>query len=144
MTAIQGFFGEYRWLSNFYLVDVDYNFIVYPSAEHAYQASKTFSVKEKMEIADMARPGSAKKKGSTFVLPKSWDQHKLVIMRDIVTIKFNNEFLRKKLLATGTADIIETNRWGDDFWGVCSSAGQNHLGKIIMSVRRELQEEHGG
>jgi predicted NAD-dependent protein-ADP-ribosyltransferase YbiA (DUF1768 family) len=26
------------------------------------------------------------------------------------------------------------------FWGVCRGKGENHLGKIIMDVRKEIQE----
>jgi predicted NAD-dependent protein-ADP-ribosyltransferase YbiA (DUF1768 family) len=39
-NKIQGFFGEYRWLSNFWPVKIHFEEKTYPSVEHAYQAAK--------------------------------------------------------------------------------------------------------
>lgn len=54
-------------------------------------------------------------------------------------VKFRNPELRDKLVATGDAEIVEGNWWGDKFWGVCRGVGENHLGKILMRIRTELQ-----
>ena len=57
-----------------------------------------------------------------------------------------HEELRKKLLATGDAYIVEGNHWHDNFWGNCSCSrcdrlvGQNHLGKILMLIRKRISE----
>ena len=37
---IKGFFGGYRWLSNFHVCDVMFEGDLYPSSENAYQAAK--------------------------------------------------------------------------------------------------------
>lgn len=29
----------------------------------------------------------------------------------------------------------------DTFWGICRGEGENHLGKLIMEVRKEIMEE---
>lgn len=67
---------------------------------------------------------------------------KVQIMKDIIYQKFKqNELLKWNLLATKDKELIEGNTWGDTFWGICNNEGQNYLGKILMSVRRELREE---
>jgi hypothetical protein len=37
---IHGFFGDYRWLSNFHSCPVYFDGLLYPSSENAYQAAK--------------------------------------------------------------------------------------------------------
>jgi predicted NAD-dependent protein-ADP-ribosyltransferase YbiA (DUF1768 family) len=51
-----------------------------------------------------------------------------------------NPELRVKLLNTGDLQLVEGNYWGDTFWGVCNGKGENHLGKILMRVRKELAD----
>ena len=65
-------------------------------------------------------------------------------MEEIVRAKFTqNPKLGEQLLSTGNADLIEGNTWNDRYWGVDvrSGAGENHLGKILMKVRSELQKK---
>ena len=49
--------------------------------------------------------------------------------------------LKEKLLATGDEHLEEGNTWGDTTWGTVNGIGENRLGKILMKVRNELQEE---
>ncbi len=51
-----------------------------------------------------------------------------------------NERLKRLLLATGDAELIEGNDWGDTIWGMCDGEGENLLGKILMKVRDKLRE----
>ncbi len=44
------------------------------------------------------------------------------------------------LLATGSAELIEGNDWGDDYWGRATPQGKNHLGVVLMQVREELRD----
>ena len=37
---IKGFFGGYRWLSNYHICDVQYEGDIFPSSENAFQAAK--------------------------------------------------------------------------------------------------------
>lgn len=46
-----------------------------------------------------------------------------------------------QLLATGNEELIEGNKHGDHFWGVCNGHGENMLGKLLMQLRAELQVE---
>jgi ribA/ribD-fused uncharacterized protein len=71
-----------------------------------------------------------------------WDEVKVRIMRDILRAKARqHEYVRRKLLQTGTRELVE-NSWRDDFWGWGPNRdGQNMLGKLWMEIRTELQ--HG-
>lgn len=72
-----------------------------------------------------------------------WDDVKVGIMRDILRAKVDqHEYVRRKLLATGTRELIEDS-WRDDFWGWGPNRdGQNMLGKLWMEVRAELRAEN--
>lgn len=140
--AIKGFFGENRFLSNFWFSKVWYDGIEYPSVEHAYQAAKTFNPKARLDIAKLNKPGDAKRAGNDVMLRPDWEEVKVGIMTYLVREKFkNNSSLRRQLLATGDQYLEETNTWRDTFWGVCNGVGQNWLGKILMLVRTELKEK---
>ena len=81
----------------------------------------------------------AKKRGYTYSLPQDWNERKLIIMEDLVRIKFTiHPHLNNLLLRTGNAEIVEGNVWKDYFWGTCNGKGENHLGKILMKIRKEL------
>jgi predicted NAD-dependent protein-ADP-ribosyltransferase YbiA (DUF1768 family) len=64
-------------------------------------------------------------------------------MANCIEQKFNIEPYRTKLLETKDEYLQEGNRWNDKFWGVClkTNKGENHLGKLIMSVRGALAEK---
>ena len=60
---IKEFKGEYRFLSNFWPCMVKVDGIVYPTSEHAYQASKTNNTVIKYIIAGQSSPAIAKRMG---------------------------------------------------------------------------------
>jgi ribA/ribD-fused uncharacterized protein len=138
--AIQGFFGEYRFLSNFWYARVWYDGLEYSSVEHAYQAAKSLDKGDRIVIKNLAKPGEAKRYGGRVPIREDWETVKIDIMSDLVEQKFKlNSKLRAQLLATGNEWLEETNTWGDTFWGVCNGVGQNWLGAILMSVREKLR-----
>jgi N-glycosidase YbiA len=139
MDKITEFQGQYRFLSNFWPAIVQYEGQVYPSVEHAYQAAKTTSLVQRMDILRAFSPGEAKRLGRRVTIRPNWEHIKTEIMYQLVKTKFQEPILRSKLLATGNAELIEGNRWNDRFWGICKGTGQNHLGKILMQVRQELR-----
>jgi len=72
---ISGFFGEYRWLSNFHLCDVvDKNGCVWRSSEHAYQAMKFTSQKMQQKICDAKTAAEAKKLGRSPGIRVDWNE----------------------------------------------------------------------
>lgn len=137
---IASFDGEYRFLSNFWMASVEYEGIVYPSSEHAYQAAKTLNKDIRSAFAQITSPGAIKKMGQTITLRPDWEDVKINVMRDIVTAKFEqNPELMEKLMATKGRELIEGNTWGDTFWGECPiGKGRNELGKILMSIRDDI------
>lgn len=141
MDAILEFQGEHRWLSNFWPAPVSHDGIRYASVEHAYQASKTLDFAKRWEISQVDSPGEVKRLGKELVLRPDWAQAKFLIMRELLVQKFvRYPDLRKKLLATGDAELVENNQWGDTCWGVCKGKGENNLGKLLMAIRKELSE----
>jgi len=64
-----------------------------------------------------------------------WDEVRVDIMHSILISKFSDIHLMDKLVATGNAELIEKNSWGDVFWGVCKGVGENRLGKLLMGLR---------
>ena len=149
MRIVQ-FKGEYRFLSNFFPSKVTHWGIKHRTVEHAYQAAKCgeWDVHHRAAIAAKPTARAVKSAGravSEEMDPgtmKWWRSVNLQIMLDLVRQKFTrHKDLQEKLLETGDAELIEGNTWGDTFFGVCRGTGENHLGKILMKVRKELKEE---
>lgn len=137
---ICGFFNEHRWLSNFYPSPILYKDWIWPTVEHAYQASKTTSRALRYTIRKQTTPGRAKRIGSQIEVSEEWNTARIVVMKRLVRYKFQQHpDLAELLIATGDAYLEETNPWGDTFWGVCNGKGKNVLGKILMSIREELK-----
>ena len=133
---IDSFTGENFFLSNFALSDITYNGVLYPTVEHAYQASKTLDLKERCGIASLTTPSMAKHAGKKVKLRDDWDKIKLNIMEELISLKFEIPNLHKRLQETFPKELIEGNYWHDTFWGVCNGKGQNHLGKLLMKIRQ--------
>jgi ribA/ribD-fused uncharacterized protein len=136
--TISSFKGEYRWLSNFHMVEVDWQGHTYRSTEHAYQAAKTDSLLEREEVRGATTCGKAKRLGQEVTMRKFWDDERVSVMRELTRRKFQDPGLREKLILTAKQHLVEGNLWGDVFWGVCEGEGENHLGRILMDVRAEI------
>lgn len=116
-----------------------YHGIAYPTSEHAYQASKTLNENSRMNISILGTPAEAKKYGKSVQLRPYWDEMKISEMKEIVRAKFmQNPSLQEKLLATSDLLLEEGNTWGDTYWGICKGEGENHLGIILMELRKSL------
>lgn len=138
-NKIETFSGDFHFLSNFHPAPLLFGGILYRTSEHAYQASKSINDNTRINISTLSTPGKAKKYGKSVKLRSDWDEVKLEIMEAIVCAKFvQNPLLKEKLLATDDMELEEGNTWGDTYWGICNGEGQNHLGKILMKVRKDL------
>jgi ribA/ribD-fused uncharacterized protein len=145
---IKGFFGTYRWMSNFHNCLVCHDALPFMSSEHAYMFSKLdlekytdFELKKlHHEINEMGCK-EVKKWGQTVKLRPDWENVKYDVMLSIVFDKFyRNLDIREKLLATGDKYLEEKVWWKDTYWGVdYKLGGQNNLGKILMKVRECLR-----
>jgi ribA/ribD-fused uncharacterized protein len=138
LELIDSFDGEYRFLSNFWPVEIEFEGIQFSSVEGAYQAAKTLDPMVRLEIAVLPA-NKAKRAGKKLKIRSDWEAIKIPVMEILVRKKFQNPELKDKLLATGERPLIEGNWWGDTFWGICKEQGQNHLGRILMQVRDELK-----
>lgn len=156
MKRIEGFNGQYRFLSNFFplqpghIREWDEYF---QTAEHFYQAEKFrhTSTTWWQKVIDAPTPGEAKKfakDGEEAGHAKSeFRKQKLQWMGYTLSKKFDlsNKIgckLAIMLMATGDAELVELNNWGDRFWGkaVCceETVGSNHLGTLLMKRRETL------
>lgn len=138
--AIDRFDGtEFEFLSNFSLDPITFRGKVWPTSEHAYQAFKSELEEDQEFIRSCKTPGQAKKAGNkSITIRPDWDHVKIHVMLDILRVKFTQKELAGKLIATGPRLLIEGNTWNDRFWGVCKGVGQNWLGRLLMQVRDEL------
>ena len=151
--TIDKFYGEYRWLSNFWACHITIqwsgNVIHFPakSVEHGYQALKARFFDDFVKILWLESPGKAKRYARNMAIRPDWESVKISIMRDLIRQKFSdkNPELKKLLIDTNDIYLIEGNNWHDNFWGVCScnsirckKQSLNWLGQILMETRDEL------
>lgn len=143
---INQFQNEFRFLSNYFPSPIKWNNCWWTTVEHAFQAAKSKDSDEREAIRTAPTPGAAKKLGRCVHLPTDWEEIKILIMSDLVWLKFEQNLnLRSKLLSTGESELVEGNYWHDNFWGDCSCSkcsgikGKNFLGIILMEVRFHLR-----
>lgn len=136
--GIYGFNGEYRFLSNFWPAEVEFDGWYYPTVEHAYQAAKCLELESRVSIQAAVTPGVAKRMGRFIKMRSDWDHIKVPVMRNLLEQKFSIPELRNLLLLTKDKYIEETNTWNDTFWGVCNGTGKNIMGNLLMKIRSDL------
>jgi len=148
--------AQFGFLSHFHPSPIDLDGEVWPTVEHYYQAQKSFNPAYRAAIRAAATPGLAKRlaanpgqqgsagRKSWFVgageNPRpDWGDAKLDIMRRADFAKFTQHpGLGEKLLATGTAELIEDSPY-EPFWGIGrEGAGANWAGRVLMEVRTLL------
>ena len=136
--AIDSFRNEHVYLSNFYSCPVQYDGLTYQNTEAAFQAAKCVDQNEREKFIDLT-PGCAKRLGRRVDLREDWNNVRIDVMKEVLICKFSQNLeLKEKLIATGNEELIEGNNWNDRFWGVCRGVGQNHLGKLLMEIRRTI------
>ena len=145
MKAISQFRGEFRFLSNFFPATVVMDGLRFTDTEAAFQSQKE---PEKAHMFEGLDPATTKAMGRKANLREDWDEVKNDVMRRVVRLKFEqNTDLRKRLIDTGDAVLIEGNNWHDNYWGACTcegcerKKGKNMLGNILMELRSEFQKQ---
>lgn len=138
---VKGFFGEYRFLSNFWPAKVFLDEVEYTSIELAYQAAKWkpedreyFKTCTELQSIDYNRKNKPNRYAEDI-----WNIKKNEIMFDLLKQKFDQDLNPEnyeKLKETGDKYLEEMNWWGDVYWGKDKdSVGQNMLGVMLMRVR---------
>jgi N-glycosidase YbiA len=144
---IVGFYErEFYCFSNFSSFQVEWKGRIWPTSEHAYQASHFFETAPQL-VEEIFRAKSAHEafkiaKANTDKLPQDWNERKVSIMKDIVRNKLQqNPYILHKLMQTGQLLIVEDSP-KDDFWGWGQNRdGRNELGKIWMELRDEIKNK---
>lgn len=143
--VIDTFRRSYFFLSNMYETQIDYDGVLYPTAEHAFQAAKFEDKDIKTSISKTRSAADVRRRGKTTrAIRSDWDTVKYDIMLDILRIKFSKYELAQKLKNTHPYQLVEGNTWHDNTWGFCTCdkckyvTHKNMLGILLMIVRDEI------
>lgn len=144
-ALIDSFTGEHAFLSNFHEEPFGMWGTTIRTAEHAFQAAKANNAGDMQLVLSAPTPGKAKREGRRIMLRDGWEARKVKVMRDVLRAKFAVPSLRAALLATGSAGLVEGNRWHDGEWGdcrcgrsACARPGRNVLGHLLMELRAQI------
>ncbi len=134
-------FDEHGFLSNFYPSNILLESKVWPTSEHYYQAKKFTSPQIINAIYSAPTPEKAFELSRTYQdeVRANWEEIKWQTMDFIVREKFSqNSQLAFWLVNTGSEEIKEHSH-KDSYWGDGGDGtGENHLGRILMTIRAEL------
>lgn len=152
LVTTKGFRGAFTFLSNFTILEKPFTSkykgrnMTFVSSEHFYQAMKFEDVDLAERVAKHPSKGLKSFVNSMDIyIRDDWEYMKLDVMYYILKYKFSkkNPKLRQRLIDTGGIELVEYNWWDDSFFGVCNKTGEgmNHLGKLLMEVRKEIMNE---
>lgn len=117
------------------------------TVEHYYQAQKFIGTKDEevspiIQAAPTPEEAAALGRDRTRQVRADWEQVKTEVMRQAVLKKFlTHPDIQAILIATDDLLIVE-NSPKDYYWGCGKDkTGNNHLGKILMSVRQQLKSK---
>ncbi|MCB9594049.1 MAG: NADAR family protein [Sandaracinaceae bacterium] len=136
--------AEHGELSNFAPYPIEIAGERWRTSEHYFQAQKFEDPTDRAAVRAAKTPGEAARRGRDRrrKLRRDWESRKDSVMRTAVEAKFRQHpDLAAKLLATGTAKLVEHTE-NDAYWGDAGDgSGRNRLGAILMEVRAVLAEE---
>jgi ribA/ribD-fused uncharacterized protein len=137
----------YGCFSNFSPHSINIDGTDWPTVEHYYQAQKFIGSSDAPIIPLIHAAVSPEQAAALGRCPSrrfrpDWELVKTQVMRIGVLHKFiTHADIREILLITGDEMLIE-NSPTDCFWGCgANHTGENHLGKILMSVRAEIRSQ---
>jgi ribA/ribD-fused uncharacterized protein len=138
----------YGGFSNLFRREVEFEGVVYPTSEHAYQAGKPR--KDAVREWLLAAPSPALLAMAAHGLyywdiAPGWSTTKLDRMRGVLRAKFTQHAdLKELLLSTGNARLVESATVDNEvnrFWGEVNGVGRNTLGIMLMELREALRSE---
>lgn len=130
--------GEF---SNFSAHPIELGGETWATSEHYFQAMKFEDPELRARIRDAPGPGEAARMGRRFPgLRADWEAAKDDVMRAALRAKFTqHDRLRRLLLGTGDAELVEHTR-NDVYWADGGDgSGLNRLGLLLMELREELR-----
>lgn len=135
----------YGAFSNLFRRPVEFEGVVFPTAEHAYQAGKASKQAVRDWILAAPSPALAAMAAHglyTWDVVPHWANIKFDRMRGVLRAKFTQHCdLAELLLSTGSARLVERGRVDNAvnrLWGEVNGKGQNMLGVLLMELRDEL------
>jgi len=114
---------------------------LYSTVEHAFQAAKSLDPKDRTRVRQALTPVEARRRGGKVAVRADWSSIRLAVMEDLVRQKFRDPELRRRLVATGSEELVDPSTPADPFWGRRGGAGENHLGQILMRIRADAAGE---
>jgi predicted NAD-dependent protein-ADP-ribosyltransferase YbiA (DUF1768 family) len=134
------FQGQYKFLSNSYRKEIEFNNRIYPTTWHAFYAQRATTLPDHDYIASAVHARAARARSKRIKPALGWDlgDTKLVLMHRILQSKFSDPAFAYRLCATGALQITFTGQMADTYWGSVHAVGRNHLGRLLMEVRSEL------
>ena len=137
----------YGAFSNLYRRSIEFEGETFATSEHAYQAGKARRPEVRrwlMEAPSPALLAMAAHGLYYWDVAPGWSTTKFDRMRRVLRAKFTqHDDLRKLLLATGDARLIETATIDNEvnrLWGEVNGIGRNMLGLLLMEIREELHQ----
>ena len=138
---------DYGWLSNSAPYPISLESKMWYTAEHYFQTQKFHDVTVQKQIlktrsaAEVIRIACNPK----LRVRKDWNMVRLDVMRTAVQAKFTQiTELRKLLLNTGDAELIDHSD-ADSYWADGGDGGgRNMLGVVLMEVRDGLRQVSAG
>ncbi len=134
-----------RWgeFSNFSGHPIELDGERWSTTEHYFQAQKFADPVSQQRIRDAKGPGNAARLGRRLPgLRPDWEEVKEDVMLRAIRAKFTqHRQLRRLLLSTGDAELIEHTR-NDRYWADGGDgSGKNRLGILLMQLRAQLRTE---
>lgn len=135
----------YGVFSNLYKRELVMDEVVYPTAEHAYQAGKPRKDSVREWILSAPSPALVAMAAHglyTWDINADWAKIKFDRMKRVLLCKFNqSEDFKSLLLSTSNSRLVESatvDNAVNRLWGEVKGKGQNKLGELLMEVRQEL------
>lgn len=125
-NRIEKFEGLYEFLSNKHPSTLYYKGLKYKSVAHAYQSLKAKHDTDANRIRNCKTSTEAIQEGRKSEVKDGWQDLASDIMKELIYQKFDNVFLRPKLLET---DGIELGN------------KRNFVGTLLMEIREQIKEE---
>jgi len=135
--------GEFGYcFSNFAAFNVAWRGRTWQTSEHAFQASCFDDVEIIEEIFKASSAHDALKLAIKYInqAHSTWKEDRLTNMKEICKAKLDQHpYIQKTLRESGEALLIEDSP-KDEYWGRGANwKGENHLGKVWMELRDEMQ-----
>lgn len=139
-------YEPYGCFSNFSIHRIYLQDEYWATVEHYYQAQKFVGTVDSDLIPLIYAAPTPEKaaqlgRDRTRQVRLDWEQVKTQVMREAVLKKFLTHLDIQAILISSGNQLIVENSPNDYYWGCGEDkTGDNHLGKILMSVRQEIRQ----